>query len=159
MSDPNPEFLYSGARAMVALHERQLRSFLETWRRARAAEVTLPETDNPNYVSIQTVLRHALVAAYGYLDWMCEKLELPDPGLEPPPEVDDVEAQADAYLEHLIERWRTPLTGVERGRFFKPIYRSRWGVDYCVDAMLEHAVMHPIRHQFQLENLLREQGS
>jgi hypothetical protein len=27
----------------------------------------------------------------------------------------------------------------------------------CIDAMLEHAVMHPIRHAFQLEELMRRQ--
>ena len=31
-------------------------------------------------------------------------------------------------------------------------------VGSCVDAMLEPAVMHPIRHTFQLRNLMREQG-
>ena len=34
---------------------------------------------------------------------------------------------------------------------------TRWGSPYSINAMLEHAVMHPIRHRFQLENLLREQ--
>jgi hypothetical protein len=36
----------------------------------------------------------------------------------------------------------------------KGIYPSRWGTEYCIDAMLEHAVMHPIRHEFQLRNLM-----
>jgi len=34
--------------------------------------------------------------------------------------------------------------------------RSRWGVSYSVDAMLEHAVMHPMRHAFQIEGWLAE---
>jgi hypothetical protein len=38
--------------------------------------------------------------------------------------------------------------------FSKPVYSSRWGVNYCVDAMLEHAVMHPERHRFQLLELM-----
>lgn len=37
-----------------------------------------------------------------------------------------------------------------------PEYPSRWKTLYCVDAMLEHAVMHPIRHAFQLEELMGE---
>ena len=27
---------------------------------------------------------------------------------------------------------------------------------YCIDAMLEHAVMHPIRHAFQLDELIKD---
>jgi hypothetical protein len=37
-----------------------------------------------------------------------------------------------------------------------PEYRSRWQTLYSIDAMLEHAVMHPIRHAFQLEELMRQ---
>jgi hypothetical protein len=32
-------------------------------------------------------------------------------------------------------------------------------VTYTIDAMLEHAVMHPIRHTFQLEELVQRAGS
>jgi len=35
-----------------------------------------------------------------------------------------------------------------------PAYPSRWGTPYSIDAMLEHAVMHPIRHAYQLEKLM-----
>jgi hypothetical protein len=38
---------YRGARALVLLHERYLREYLAAWRRAKAAGVTLPSTDDP----------------------------------------------------------------------------------------------------------------
>ena len=34
-------------------------------------------------------------------------------------------------------------------------YPSEWQTLYSIDSMLEHAVMHPIRHTFQLEELMR----
>ena len=37
------------------------------------------------------------------------------------------------------------------GKRFNETYASAWGVDYCIDAMLEHAVMHPLRHTAQLK--------
>ena len=46
---------------------------------------------------------------------------------------------------------------VEPELFEDKVYTSNWGVNYCIDAMLEHAVMHPIRHEFQLKNLIAEQ--
>ena len=36
-----------------------------------------------------------------------------------------------------------------------PEYPSRWQTRYCIDSMLEHAVMHPIRHAFQLDELIK----
>ena len=96
-----------------------------------------------------------LGAARGYMEWCCEVLELPDPGLHRTPDVDTIEAEADAYLEHVLERWREPLREVPAERFEDRTYPARWGTPYCVDAMLEHAVMHPIRHTFQLLEALR----
>ena len=46
------------------------------------------------------------------------------------------------------------LAEVPEERFEDREYPARWKTLYCVDAMLEHAVMHPIRHTFQLERLL-----
>ena len=150
-----PTYSYRGARALVLLHEQQLRKFLETWRQAKALGVSLPKTDDSDYQSMETLLRHILRAARGYMSWMCEKLELPDPEIMPTPEANEIEEQADHYLEHLLDHWRTPLAAVTEERFHTPEYQARWKVAYCIDAMLEHAVMHPIRHQFQLAELMR----
>ena len=149
-----PPYLYQGARAMVLLHEEHLAEFLVIWRRARAAGIKLPETSDPDYASLETILRHVLACARGYMTWMCEKLELDDPQIDPPPPPERVAEEADAYLKHIAERWRSPLCEVPEERFGVPEYRSRWDVLYCIDAMLEHAVMHPIRHGFQLRNLI-----
>jgi hypothetical protein len=53
-----------------------------------------------------------------------------------------------------VQCWATPLAQVDADRFERPEYESRWGTRYCIDAMLEHAVMHPIRHAFQLQSLM-----
>ena len=145
---------YGGARATILLHERHMREFLATWKRAKSAGVALPKTDDPSYASLETLLRHVLRAGRGYMVWMCEVLDLPDPDIRPTPETDAIEAEADDYLEHVLDRWRDPLRKVAPASFDAPEYESRWGVKYCVDAMLEHAVMHPIRHAFQLEERL-----
>lgn len=158
MTEPTPHFRSGGARALVALHEQHLRAFLEIWQQAQRAEVTLPETDDPSYTSREHLLHHVLRAARGYLVWTCDKLGLPDPGIEPAPDVERIEAEAERYLERLIEGWRSPLAGVEKERL-REVHTSNWGLPYSIDGMLEHAVMHPIRHRFQLENLLREQGA
>jgi uncharacterized damage-inducible protein DinB len=155
---PVPEHAYRGARAMVLLHERHLRAFLETWRQAHRAGLALPQTTDPDYASLEKLLVHVLGCARGYMVWMCSVLGLADPEIRPAPPAESIAAEAEAYADHVVERWRSPLAGVEEDRFGVE-YESRWKVKYCVDAMLEHAVMHPIRHQFQLEELMRRQGS
>ncbi|MCA9838499.1 MAG: hypothetical protein KC422_16395 [Trueperaceae bacterium] len=157
MAEP-ANYSYRGARAMVILHERHMRSCLASWKQAKALAITLPETEDADYESLETLLAHILRAARNYMVWMCKHLDLPDPEIKPAPELDRIATEADAYLEHLLERWGLPLAEVEEERFYRPEYPSNWQVLYCIDAMLEHAVMHPIRHQFQLEELMAQQG-
>ncbi len=150
-------YRWRGARALVLLHDKAMRELLPVWRRAKEVGVRLPETKDEDYISLEAVLRHALRASRGYMTWMCEKLGLSDPAIDPAPEPDHVEREADRYLKHLLERWRLPLVEVEEARFTE-IYKTRWGEDMSCEGMLEHAVMHPIRHRFQLEELMEAQG-
>lgn len=143
-------------RALVLLHDEHLRRFLVVWKQARAASVTLPQTEDPAYVSLDTLLHHVLRAARGYMTWMCEVLELPDPEISVAPDPAALSQDPEGYMEHILERWRAPLQGVADDRLETPEYPSRWQTRYCIDAMLEHAVMHPIRHAFQLEELIKK---
>jgi uncharacterized damage-inducible protein DinB len=147
-------YKYNGARSMVIMHEQRMQSFLQTWKEAKKINLPLPKTDNPDYKSLETLLHHVFRAARGYMTWMCEKLNLPDPEIKPIPGVEIIEKEADEYLTHLLEKWRATLAEIPIDKFENGTYTSRWGVDYCIDAMMEHAVMHPIRHEFQLRSLM-----
>ena len=149
-----PNYCYNGARALILLHETHLRSFLKTWKEAKELDIKLPETNDTDYESLETLLHHLLRSARGYMFWMCDKLGLDDPQIDRTPAPGYVEDKAEVYLEHLLERYRIPLVDVKEELFFDKVYKSRWGVDYCIEAMLEHAVMHPERHEFQLKNLI-----
>jgi uncharacterized damage-inducible protein DinB len=156
ISNELTKYHYRGARALVLLHEKHLHQFLDTWKKAKALGVPLPQTDDPNYESFEMLLRHVLRWARGYMKWICEKLELADPEIKAVPEVDVIENEAESYVQHLLEQWRKPLTDVPEERFYKPEFTAPWKSNYCIDAMLEHAVMHPIRHDFQLKELMEE---
>lgn len=155
MTDDLPVYEYEGARSLVLLHDQELRSCFATWRAAKEHGVELPMTEDPAYKSLAHLLRHLLSAAGGYVTWACEKLNLEDPGVPPVPEVEEIEAKAESYLESVLACWRgSALSTVAEKEYYIPVHISRWNVAYCVDAMLEHAVMHPIRHEFQLRRLL-----
>ncbi|MCB9357470.1 MAG: hypothetical protein H6505_02765 [Calditrichaeota bacterium] len=150
-------YKFRGARACVLMHEQFMQDFLDIWWAAKSAEITLPATSDEDYKSLDHVLRHVLRASRGYMTWMCEKLELPDPGIRDVPAVEEIEESCDEYLEHLLEKWREPLANVPEDKF-NAVHKTRWGVDLPIEGMLEHAVMHPLRHAFQMEELLSEQA-
>ncbi len=145
-------YAHGGARALVYLHAKHLRAFIATWRQAAATGLELPASEDPDCVSLEAMLRHVLGAARGYMVWMCEVLELEDPAIDSVP--DEVTADLDAYVAHVLERWDGPLCGLQARDADRPAYPSRWGTEYCIDAMLEHAAMHPIRHELQLDRLM-----
>ena len=142
------------ARALVLMQDTRLREFLPIWREAKLADVVLPETNDPSYASLDKLLVHVLGAARGYMVWMCEVLELSDPGIKSTPGVDRIEAEAEGYLKHVLECWRGPLEEVPGSKLEGDEYTSRWGESFTVDSMLEHAVMHPVRHGFQLQEMV-----
>ena len=53
-------YVHGGARALVHLHARHLRSFVETWKRAKATAGALPATNDPDCASLDAMLRHVL---------------------------------------------------------------------------------------------------
>jgi hypothetical protein len=144
---------YPGADALVELHEKYLRSFLEQWRRAKRNGVILPETEDSSYRSLETLLLHVLSCASRYISWSAEALGLPPPALPELPGEDEIEPAADRLLEAILEAWRIPMSHLPGSVFDAGGHKAWWGTPYSVDAMLEHAVMHPLRHEWQLKKL------
>ena len=149
------EYRSSAARALVDLHERELRAFMTTWHAAQRAGLSLPPSEDPDCASLEALLHHVVGCARGYLDWICEILALPVPAATPLPGPEDLARAPGPVIDAVLAAWRGPLRDVDGRALDRTEARSRWGVTYCVDGMLEHAVMHPLRHRFQLEELLR----
>ena len=148
-----PEYIYKAAGTLVNLHDKQMRSFVNSWKKAKDRNVILPVTDDPDYESMDKLLLHLLRSSRGYIIWICEKLEQPEPQIDPETSIINIETGLDDYLNHLLDKWKSPLAGVEKEKYWYPVYKTKWGPEFCIEAMLEHAVMHPIRHEYQLERL------
>jgi hypothetical protein len=144
---------YSGAKALAELHERHLRSFLEEWRLAKKQGVGLPKSEDPAYRSLEALLLHVMSCASRYIGWAAEALEIPPPAPPELPGEDEIEAAADRVLEAILQTWCVPLADLPERGFVSGTHKAWWGTPYCVDAMLEHAVMHPLRHEWQLRKL------
>jgi hypothetical protein len=147
-------YKYRGARALLLVHEGALHSFLMTWRKARAAGITLPVSTNPSYQSMDHLLFHTLGAPRTMMRWICKKLELPDPDISEPPAIEKIEAEAEWYVTYLLGKLREPLVDIEPARFNDRVFETTRKIPLTVESMLEHLVLHAIKHEFQLQELL-----
>jgi uncharacterized damage-inducible protein DinB len=70
-----------------------------------------------------------------------------------------VAKQGVAYLKRLDRAWHKHMAWMPAKVLDSPaVHTSRWGAPMTVEAMLEHAVAHPMRHRFQLEELIAKAG-
>ncbi len=150
------EWTHPGARALVLLHEGELRRFHATWCKAKVARVPLPSTEDPAYQSMDALLHHVLRCASGYYVGLVRMLEIEAAA---PPELGvlgavDLAAAAPAFMELLLVVYREAFRTASEDDFYNKTGDAPWGVNYCVDAFFEHAVMHPMRHSLQLDLLL-----
>ena len=149
-------FKSNAVRSCVELHEIELNRFHETWQRFLASGTPLPETDDPSYQSAAHLGGHVFRAARGYLTWIGECVKRPVTGLDADTDSVSIARKGRLFVDAVLEAWRRELALLEDSELAPGTYKSRWGQDYNIEQMLEHAVVHPMRHRIQLERLMAE---
>ena len=148
-------FKSRGVRALVLLQMAEMRTLFAVWKKAKRAGVKLPKTDDPSYKSLDTLMFHPLRSCRGYLTWTCETLGRGTPKIPDPPAPEDVLAKGGKYLDTLEAAWQKHaafLTNEDLDS--NTVHKTRWGSPITIEAMMEHALAHPMRHRIQLEELL-----
>ena len=149
------EFESRAIRSLLELHEAELRAFLATWRRYARAGLPMPEAHgDEDYESIDRLGTHVLRAARNFLVRITEWLGRPAADLDMSEDVADLAARADAFTESLIEAYRRHLASATDEEFEPQVHKTRLGRLMSVEMLLEHAVVHPMRHRVQLERIL-----
>ena len=149
------EFRSRAVRSLVELHEPELRSFVATWRRFVASGKPMPEAHgDADYESLERLVAHVQGSARSYLLWVWEVLERPIEGLPLIRDASVIVPRLDAFMEETLDGWRRHLTPLENEQLAPKTYLSRWGEPHTIEQMLEHAVVHPMRHRIQLERIL-----
>ncbi|WP_299261210.1 DinB family protein [uncultured Aquimarina sp.] len=116
------------------------------------------KTSDPDCRSIQTILSHVIRAGYGYaiqirkslgeeIDFMDGKL------LNSIEEYKKTLSVMFAYNEQLFEEY--PNLKIEEYDNKKKML-TRWGQLYDVEQLIEHAIVHVLRHRRQIERFLIE---
>ncbi len=113
-------------------------------------------TEDEDCRSIQTVMRHVVRAGYGYATYI--RNAFGDPAERPtipPAKRLEVLEQLDAALAYMATvldgKWELPDREIQALRINAP-----WGPAYDLEQMLEHAIVHVLRHRRQVERFLTE---
>ena len=149
-------FKSNAVRSCVELHEIELNRFYETWEKFRAFGGQLPETSDPNYQSIDHLGGHVFRAARNYLTWIGDCVKRPVTDVDLDTDHVSIAHKGRAFVDAVLVAWRRHLALLEDAELAPEVYKSRWGQDYNVEQMLEHAVVHPMRHRIQLERLMAQ---
>jgi uncharacterized damage-inducible protein DinB len=118
------------------------------------ARVVDSQTADDDCRSVQTIMSHVVGAAYGYADYIREQFSIASarPERRLLSRRESI-AQLGAALEYTAEtlegRWEMSdeeISGMT--------IRSSWGVVYDLEQLLEHAVVHILRHRRQVEKFI-----
>jgi len=151
------EFKSRAVRSLVELHSAELRSFLATWKRFVASGRPMPEArGDADYENAERLVAHVQSAARGYMLWIREVLGQPVADIELIRDAAVIVPRVDAYMQETLDAWERHLAPLEDGQLAPAQYQSRWGDPFMIDQMLEHAVVHPMRHRIQLARILGE---
>ena len=113
------------------------------------------ETKDEDCRSIQTITRHVVGSGYTYANYILSVYStewneyadtIPDPqkGIL---EIDKMLAYTDRVL---ADKYDKPMEEIESWKF-----HARWDVHYDIEQLLEHAIVHILRHRRQIENFLK----
>ncbi|HEV2104821.1 MAG TPA: DinB family protein [Candidatus Eisenbacteria bacterium] len=149
------EYRSRAVRSLVELHEREMRAFLETWKRFAAAGAPMPEAHgDESYESRERLAGHVLMAARGYLVRIGEWVSRPVTDVDTSQDPLEVVRRAQDFADHVLGAYRRHLSQVTTEELEPQSHKTRWGDLMSVEMLLEHAVVHPMRHRIQLERIL-----
>ena len=148
-------FRSRAVRSLVELHEREMRSFLQTWKRFVASDLPMPEAHgDEHYESRERLGAHVLMAARNYLTRIGEWVGRPVSDVDGSQDPYEIVGRAAEFLDDVLAAYRRHLAEISPEEVEPQIHRTRWGELMSVDNLLEHAVVHPMRHRIQLERIL-----
>ena len=132
----------------------EYQSLIDKISEADFVRVADAETSDENCRSIRTVTAHVIMAGYAYANYLRERFSI----IAKPARLESITRQNAAarfvamlgYTERtLAGRWE-----MSDDEIAATIVKTRWGGTYDLEQLLEHAVVHVLRHRRQIEKFL-----
>jgi uncharacterized damage-inducible protein DinB len=114
-----------------------------------------PATEDEDCRSVQSIMSHVVNAGYGYADLLRRLFSIPSTRppkalLSPREFLEQLDAVLAYTAETLEGRWLMTHEEISGA-----VINTGWGVRYDVEQLLEHAVVHVLRHRRQIERFMR----
>lgn len=114
------------------------------------------ETEDPDCRSIQTIMNHVVRAGYGYANYIRKYFNK-----NLTERIEDYElisqektcTELDMMLNYTVETLND-IWNMKYDDIFKTKIITTWGPEYNLEQLLEHAVVHILRHRRQIEKFL-----
>lgn len=120
-----------------------------------------PETKDPDCRSIQTIMNHVVRSGYGYANSIRKQFgeardkRKKDYGLASPAAARAAMEEMMAYtLATMTNRWNITYKEIIANDF-----TVSWGQTFDFEQIVEHAIVHVLRHRRQIERFLIKKGS
>ena len=131
-----------------------LKEVLENVTEENYIEIADTETKNEDCRSIETIMNHVVRAGYFYIRYIRGSLsmEVSEVAHTKFP-LDNIEGELDKVIAETVRifdgKWD------EINKKMNSVYiDSSWGIRYNIDQMMEHAIVHILRHRRQIEKFV-----
>jgi uncharacterized damage-inducible protein DinB len=146
-----------GVGAMMDEYERaaaELKDVLSRVSEETFNRIVDSETKDDDCRSIQTIMRHVVRAGYGYANYIRTAWSMPLSQPESVPlQKHEAAGKIDAFLAYTAQtldgKW-----GLTDEEIVNTKMVVRWGPTYDLEQLLEHAIVHILRHRRQIERFL-----
>jgi uncharacterized damage-inducible protein DinB len=143
--------------ALMDEYERaawEIRDLIERISEEDFVRIVDSETKDENCRSVQTIMSHVVRAGYGYANYIRKEFSA---GCEPLSERllahNEMPEQIDAMLRYTVETLEGHWEMSEE-EISAMAMKTRWGVTYDLEQLLEHAIVHILRHRRQIEKFI-----
>jgi uncharacterized damage-inducible protein DinB len=143
--------------AMLDEYERAAREFQSLIQEIGEDEFTRiadAATTDEDCRSIQTVSRHVVMAGYSYANYIRQEFSM---SFDPVPRESISHAELTDKIDKMLAYTAETLDGkweMSDDEINKIVINSSWGVTYDLEQLLEHAIVHVLRHRRQIEKFL-----
>jgi uncharacterized damage-inducible protein DinB len=115
-----------------------------------------PQTSDEDCRSVQTIMSHVIRAGYGYADYIRHLFSISSARpatqlLNQNESLKELQSMVEYTIETLDGKWEISDEVIVRTTI-----QSLWGVTYDLEQLLEHAIVHILRHRRQIEKLMRQ---
>ncbi|HRH57549.1 MAG TPA: DinB family protein [Chitinophagales bacterium] len=137
---------------------RELQALLQTIDTKTYVKIIDSKTKDPDCRSVQTIMNHVVRAGFGYASLIRQQFkeiyrarQLHYPVNTPQLAIDELNHVLTYTEETLSNKWNFTWRKIRAN-----VIHTSWGQDFDIDQLMEHAIVHILRHRRQIEKMLNK---